>query len=128
MDFQKGKFVVEPFTGPQLPTDLFVVGGATPGGWNNPVPAPSQQFTRLNSCEFEIASLALNQANGMYLLLPVNGSWASKYGGVGSGNGSNEPLGDLFKEGGSDLKAPDVAGNYKININFASAKYKLTKL
>lgn len=128
LDFQRGRFMVEPFTGPQLPTDLFIVGGATPGGWNNPVPAPAQQFTRLNSCEFEIASLALNQANGMYLLLPVNGSWSSKYGGVGSSNGSNEPLADSFKESGSDLKAPDVAGNYKMNFNFATSKYKLTKL
>jgi hypothetical protein len=128
MDFQRGKYVVEPFTGPKLPTDLFIVGGGTPGGWNNPVPVPSQQFLRLNSCEFEIASLALNQANGMFLLLPVNGSWASKYGGVGGNNGSNQPLGDKFKEGGSDLKAPDVAGNYKINVNFATEKYKASKL
>ncbi|MCX6209005.1 MAG: SusE domain-containing protein [Bacteroidetes bacterium] len=128
VDFQQGKFTVVPYTGPTLPSDLFIVGGATPGSWSNPVPTPSQQFVRLNSCEFEIASLNLNQANGMYLLLPVNGSWASKYGGVGSSNGSNEPLGDSFKEGGSDLKAPDVVGNYKMNINFATAKYKLTKL
>jgi len=127
-DFQRGKFTIVPFTGPQLPTDLFIVGGATPGGWNNPVPTPTQQFTRLNSCEFELASLSLNQANGMYLLLPVNGSWSSKYGGVGSTNGSNQPIGDSFKEGGSDLKAPDVSGNYKINVNFATATYKLTKL
>lgn len=128
VDFQQGKFTCVPYSGPTLPNDLFIVGGATPGGWNNPVPTPSQQFVRLSNAEFEIASLALNQANGMYLLLPVNGSWSDKYGGVGGSNGSNIPLGDNFKQGGSDLAAPAVAGNYKINVNFATGKYTLTKL
>lgn len=128
VDFFRGKFTCVPYTGPTLPTDLFIVGGATPGSWNNPVPVPSQQFTRKGNCLFEIASLNLNSANGMYLLLPVNGSWSDKYGGVGGSNGSNNPLEDMFKAGGSDLAAPTVAGDYKISINFATAKYKLTKL
>ncbi|MFY8126955.1 MAG: SusE domain-containing protein [Chitinophagaceae bacterium] len=128
LEFQTGKFTCVPYTGPTLPNNLFIVGGATPGSWSNPVPVPSQQFTRLNSCEFEIASLNLNQANGMYLFLPVNGSWSEKYGGVGSSNGSNDPLSDSFKAGGSDLRAPSVAGNYKINVNFATTKFNLTKL
>ncbi|CAF4739582.1 unnamed protein product, partial [Rotaria sp. Silwood1] len=128
VDFQQGKFTCVPYSGPTLPDDLFIVGGATPGGWTNPVPTPSQQFVRLSNAEFEISSLALNQANGMYLFLPVNGSWSEKYGGVGGSNGSNIPLGDSFKQGGSDLAAPTVAGNYKINVNFATGKYTLTKL
>ncbi len=128
VDFQQGKFTVVPYTGPTLPTDLFIVGGATPGSWSNPVPVPSQQFTRLNSCEFEISNLALNAANGNYLLLPVNGSWSAKYGGVGANNGSNNPMQDMFKEGGSDLAAPTVSGDYKVNVNFATSMYKLTKL
>lgn len=48
LDFQTGKFSVIPYTG-NLPANLFIVGDATNGGWNNPVPVPSQQLTRLNS-------------------------------------------------------------------------------
>ncbi len=30
------------------PTSLYIVGDATPSGWNNPVPTPSQQFTQID--------------------------------------------------------------------------------
>jgi starch-binding outer membrane protein SusE/F len=134
-DFQQGKFTVVPYTG-VLPTNLFIIGSATPGGdatgWNNPVPVPSQQFTRVNSSLFEI-TIALN-ANKSYVLLPVNGSWTDKYGGMG-GNNTNNVNGDDFKFGGSDLLAPAVGGNYKISVNFAagtkdgsSGRFTLTKL
>lgn len=127
MDFQRGKFTVVPFTGPNLPTNLFMVGDATPGGWNNPVPVPSQQFTRLNSCQFEIASLAITPSKE-YLLLPVNGDWSNKYAvanktlpGLSAGGTFGYNLGDNFP-------GPTVAGNYKIEVNFATAKFKTTKL
>ena len=121
-DFQQGKFTVTPYTG-TLATDLFIVGNATPGGdaagWNNPVPVPSQQFTRVNSSLFEL-TIALN-ANKSYLLLPANGLWDHKYGGLGSSNNSNNVLGDELKYEGSDLKAPTENATYKISINFAAS-------
>jgi hypothetical protein len=120
LDFQKGNFTVTPYTG-TLATELYIVGSATPGGdatgWNNPVPVPSQQFTRVNSSLFEL-TIALN-ANKSYLFLPVNGSWANKYGGTG-GNNSNNVNGDEIKYNGSDMLAPAVSGNYKISVNFAT--------
>jgi len=137
VDFQHGKFSVSPYTGPLLPTDLFIVGSATPGGWNNPVPVPSQQFTRLNSVQFEIPSLAISGGNE-YLFLPVNGDWNHKYA------VSNPALPGLSAGGffGYDASAnfpgPAVSGNYKIEVNFAihdpaaptaaTALFKTTKL
>ncbi|HMK19390.1 MAG TPA: SusE domain-containing protein [Chitinophagaceae bacterium] len=119
-DFQQGKFTVTPYTG-TLASSLFIVGNATPGGdatgWNNPVPVPSQQFTRVNSSLFELTIPLI--ANKSYLLLPANGSWDHKYGGLG-GNNSNNVLGDELKYDGSDLKAPTENATYKISINFAS--------
>lgn len=104
---------------------LFMVGSTTPGGWNNPVPVPSQEFTLINPYTFE---LTLNlTANDSYLLLPVNGSWGDKYGGTGSSNNSNNPDEDDFSRGGSDLKAPAVSGSYKITVNFKTGKFKLVK-
>lgn len=131
VDFQAGKFTVSPYSG-TLATDIFIVGDATPGGWNNPVPVPSQQFTRVNSSLFEL-TIALN-ASKSYLFLPVNGSWTNKYGGMG-GNGSNNVNGDEIKYGGSDMLSPTVSGNYKISVNFAtgttagsSGRFTLVKL
>ena len=127
MDFQIGKFTVVPYTGPTLPTDLFMVGNATPGGWNNPVPVPSQQLTRLNSCVWEMPSIAVTGGNE-FLMLPVNGSWSNKYSvadktlpGLSAGGTFGYNLNDNFP-------APAVSGNYQIDLNFATAKFKTTKL
>jgi len=55
LNFQSGKFTVTPFTQQHgVPDSLYIVGDATPGGWNNPVPVPSQQFTRINSTRWEL--------------------------------------------------------------------------
>lgn len=119
-DFQQGRFTVTPYTG-TLATTLFIVGNATPGGdatgWNNPVPLPSQQFTRVNSSLFELTIPLI--ANKTFLLLPVNGSWANKYGGLGNNN-TNIVTGDEFKYNGSDLKAPAENATYKLSFNFAT--------
>ncbi len=121
IDFQSGKFTTTPYEG-TLATDLFIVGNATPGGdasgWNNPVPVPSQQFTRVNASLFELTIPLI--ANKTFLLLPVNGSWDHKYGGLGNNN-SNNVSGDDFKYDGTDLKAPAEDGTYKISINFAGS-------
>lgn len=117
-DFQQGKFTVTPYTG-TLATALFIVGDATPGGWDNPDPAlPTQTFTRVNSSLFEL-TIALNGGKS-YLFLPVAGSWTNKYGGMG-GNNSNNVDGDDFKYNGTDMKAPAVSGTYKISVNFAAS-------
>lgn len=129
MDFQRGTFTCVPYNGPDLATNLFIVGNATPGGWNNPVPVPSQQFTRLNSCEFELSTLALTGGNE-YLLLPENGNWGKKYAVEDNSIAGSDMTGPFkyYTSGGQNMKAPTVSGNYKINVNFATAKYKLTKL
>ena len=127
VDFQTGKFAVTPFTQQHgLPSELYIVGDATPGGWNNPVPVPSQSFTRLTSTKFEIASLALTPAK-KYLFLPTNGDWGRKFGAV-DGSSPDIKLGGPFKPEGGDMPSPDVAGNYKITVDFINNTYSLVKL
>ena len=127
VDFQTGKFTVTPFTQQHgLPSELYIVGDATPGGWNNPVPVPSQRFTRLNSVQFEIPSLALTP-NKAYLFLPTNGDWSRKFGAVDN-SAAGIKLGGPFKPEGQDMPSPDVAGNYKITVDFVSGRYTLVKL
>ncbi len=124
------KFVVTPYAIPPKVTPpasgkLFMVGSATPGGWNNPVPVPSQEFTKMSPTFFQL-TLALTGGNS-YLFLPVNGDWGTKYGGLG-GNNTNNVNEDDFRQGGGDLLAPAASGNYKIEVDFQRGKFKLTKL
>jgi hypothetical protein len=104
---------------------LYIVGSATPGGWNNPVPVPNQEFVQKSPTLYEITVPIIG--GNSYLLLPVNGDWGAKYGGLGANN-SNNPNEDDFKAGGGDLLAPTTSGNYKIEVDFQKGKFKLTKL
>ena len=119
-------YAIPPKVDPPTSGNLFIVGNATPGDWNNPVPVPSQQFTKVSTTLYQIDNLPLIGGN-FYLLLPVNGDWSAKYGAIGA-NGSNNPDSDDFRIGGGDLVAPAASGNYKIVIDFQRGKYILTKL
>lgn len=103
-----------------VPTNLFIVGDATPGGWSNPVPEPSQKLTKVGSTKFTI-TLALTGGKA-YLLLPNNGLWNAKYGCIG-GNYSNNPSGDDFKPDGGDILAPAASGTYTITLEFKTGKF-----
>jgi len=124
LNFQSGKFIVTPYAGGTLPENLYIVGDATPGGWDNPVPVPSQQFTRLNSAQFE---LTINLTGSkQYLFLPVNGDWSHKF---ATDNASdNTKMGGTFKyDAPTNFPGPDDSGTYKIDVNFIDNTYTLTK-
>lgn len=126
VDFQSGKFTVTPYTS-ALPTNLYIVGDATAGGWNNPVPVPSQQFTQLNSSEWSITMPLVG--GKQYLLLPSNGDWSKKYAlkdnsiaGIAKGgefgyHQDGQPSPDVYQ---SNFVAPSTSGTYTIRVNFAA--------
>lgn len=124
LDFQHGKFSVTPYS-QVLPDSLFIVGDATAGGWGNPVPVPSQRFTRINSSQFRI-TLPLTGGR-QYLMLPVNGSWANKF------SVSDNTIAGLSAGGsfGYDLPknfpGPDASGNYTILADFLNYQFTVTK-
>ena len=130
---EKVGFTATPFAPPpkvQTPTDgrLFIVGNATPGGWNNPVPLPSQEFKRISSTLYEI-TVPLGGAGTFYLFLPENGSWSSKYavpdnGAPGVANGGEFRF---YTSGGQDFPAPAAAGNYKITADFQKGLFTVVK-
>ena len=122
-NFETNTFTVTPYTGvTPVPTNLYIVGDATAGGWNNPVPVPSQQFTRVGLTDFQL-TLPLS-STGSYLFLPVNGDWSNKYGGTSATGG---PI--LYDNSvpSSNTPGPAVTGNYLVDVNFATGVYKLTK-
>lgn len=124
VDFQNGKFTVTPYAG-VLPDSLYIVGDATAGGWNNPVPVPSQQLTRLNSSQFQI-TLPLTGGK-QYLLLPVNGDWSHKFA-VANNSVTNLWAGGAF---GYDLNdnfpGPPTSGTYKITVDFLTNTFTVTQ-
>ncbi len=125
LKFTVTPFSIPPVVAPPASNRLFLVGNASPGGWNNPVPVPSQEFTRVSATQYE---LVVNiTPGGSYLFLPVNGSWDAKYGGTG-GNNSNNVNGGDFKDGGSDMLAPTTSGPHKIVVDFQRGKFTVTKL
>jgi len=103
---------------------LFIVGDATQGGWNNPVPVPSQEFTQPDADNF--AAVIKMNAGGQYLLLPVNGDWSAKYGNACGGNGCNNAAADAFKAQGDNFSGPGTAGWYKMLFNFQTGTFKVT--
>ena len=123
VNFQNNTYTVTPYAGPvPVPTNLYIVGDATAGGWNNPVPTPSQQFTRINTSDFQI-TVALT-AGKSFLFLPLNGDWTHKFGGTSATGGT------ILADGavpGTNTPAPAVSGNYLIDVNFLTGTYTLTK-
>lgn len=120
VNFQTGTYTVTPFTA-TIPANLYIVGDATVGGWSNPVPVPSQQFTRIDAVSFGI--VVKLTAGKSYLFLPVNGDWSHKYG------GSSATGGTLLADGavpGSNTPAPATTGNYQIIVNFQAMTYTVT--
>ena len=134
VNFEKSTFTVTPYTGVvPVPTNLFIVGDATPGAWGNPVPVPSQQFTRVSLTEFQL-TLPLT-AGGSYLLLPNNlGQWEAKYAvvdntiaGLSAGGAFGYYSNANPTSYNSNIPAPGVSGNYLIDVNFATGKFTTTK-
>lgn len=123
VNFTKGTYSVTPVTTNIIPVNLYIVGDATPGGWNNPVPVPSQQFTQVSNGEFQL-TLPLTTGKS-YLFLPINnGDWSHKYGGISATGG------DLLADGAvpsSNTPSPAVNGTYLIDVNFIANTYSLTK-
>jgi starch-binding outer membrane protein SusE/F len=121
--------VTPPGTPPQyLDGKLFITGSATPASWmagGDPELA-SQKFTRVSRTLYVLNSITLTGGNS-FLFVPQYGDWSNKYGGI-NGNNTNNVDGDDFKYNGSDLKAPPVSGNYKIEVDFQRGKYTVTKL
>ena len=125
------KFVATPYAIPpkvQTPSsgDLFLVGSATAGGWNNPVPVPSQKFTKVSATLYEI-TIPLTGGQE-YLFLPVNGDWSHKYAVPNKTLPGLADGGDFGYDKNDNFPGPAASGNYKISVDFQRGKFTVTKL
>lgn len=128
-------FVVEPpgtsTATPQYSDgNLWIVGDAVASGWSNPLPAPydnTQKFTRAGGATDVLhyeANITFN-ATGGYKLIQTQGVWSTQYHAL---DGTAKLSGN-FEKKDSDPQFPSPgAGLYKVEINFQTGSYKLTKL
>jgi hypothetical protein len=119
-------YVVPPKVAPPASGELFLVGDATVGGWNNPVPVPTQQFEQIDSVTYG-GVFELSKGK-QYLMLPVNGDWSQKYA-VSDNSVSGLSAGGSFsyyKSGGQNFPAPDSTGLYKIMVDFQHGTFTVT--
>jgi starch-binding outer membrane protein SusE/F len=121
------KFQYTPYKVPPkvaLPTSgkLFLVGDASQGGWNNPVPVPTQEFAKIDETTF---AGVFNLIGGkQYLVLPVNGDWSHKF--SISVNTLPADGGDFGYDLPTNFNGPANNGWYKIVLDFQTGKYTLT--
>lgn len=110
--------------------NLWIVGDAVASGWSNPLPSPydvSQKFSRVGGPTDVLhyqANITFN-ATGGYKLIQTQGVWSTQYHAL---DGTAKLSGD-FEKKDSDPQFPSPgAGLYKVEINFQTGTYKLTKL
>lgn len=105
---------------------LWIVGDAVASGWSNPLPSPydvSQKFTKIDVLHYQ-ATITFN-ATGGYKLIQEQGVWATQYHAL---DGTAKLSGE-FEKKDSDPQFPSPgAGQYKVEVNFQTGAYKLTKL
>lgn len=123
VNFTAKPYSPPPAVNPPASGKLFLIGGATPGGWSNPVPA-NQELTKISNTKYEI-TIPLT-GGGIILFLPINGDWGDKYGFDGNNN-ENIAEGDKLRRGGGDIKVPAADGTYKVVVDFQSGRFSITR-
>ncbi|MDO9375869.1 MAG: SusE domain-containing protein [Bacteroidota bacterium] len=116
-------YAIPPKVNPPASGALYVTGNAVPSDWTNSPPT-TQKFKVVTPTLYELTVPLV--AGNSYLFLPDFGSWDAKFGFTGANNANNVD-GDDFKFGGGDIKAPATSGNYKIQVNFQTGKFSVTK-
>lgn len=120
-------YKVPPKVAPPTSETLFLVGSATPGGWNNPVPVPAQRFTRIDSVTYE--GTFYLKGGGEYLILPVNNNnWDNKYS-VANNTAPGLNAGGAFGLNLRDnIPGPANTGLYRIRLDFQTGTFSVVQV
>ena len=117
-------YVVPPKVTPPSSKALYLVGSATVGGWNNPVPVPTQQFTRVDSVTYQGKFYLIG--GQQYLALPVNGDWSNKYAVADNTKVGLDKGGDFGFNFSDNFPGPAATGIYNIKFDFQAGKFTVT--
>ncbi len=116
LTIQATPYVVPAKVLPPQSGTLFLVGSATAGGWGNPVPTPAQQFTKVDSLDYE--GTFYLRGGQQYLMLPVDGDWSHKYAVDDNSVAGLNAGGDFGYDLSSNFPGPAASGMYKITVDF----------
>ena len=110
---------------------LWALGDAFASGWNNPMLAPfntSQRFRRADVLLYVLDDVTFN-ASGFYKLIQTQGVWGTQYRPAPTSVANVDPMAGEFEKRDADpgFRSPG-AGRYRIEMNFQTGKYKLTRL
>lgn len=126
LKFAATPYAIPPKVTPPASGHLYLVGSATAGGWNNPVPVPSQEFTKISPTFYEIT---VNLIGGQeYLFLPVNGDWSHKYAVADKTLAGLSAGGDFKMDAKDNFPGPATSGTYKIQVDFQAGTFTVIKL
>jgi hypothetical protein len=112
---------------------LWALGDAFASGWSNPMQAPynvSQKFRRdaSNPLLYILDDVTFN-ASGEYKLIQAQGVWGTQYRPTPTDAANIDAMAGEFekRDANPGFKSPG-AGRYKVEMNFQTGKYKLTRL
>jgi hypothetical protein len=123
LKFDVTPYAIPPKVAPPVTGHLYLVGSATAGGWNNPVPVPTQEFTQISTTLYRITVTLIG--GQQYLFLPTNGDWSHKYACVAANTVSTG--GDFGYDFNDNFPGPASGGTYKIEVDFQRGKFTVTQ-
>ena len=122
-------YAIPPKVTPPATGNLWIIGSAVAGGWDNPIPSPydvTQKFTRVSETLYELTVPLIAGSGNGYKLIQENGVWGTQYHAL---DGTVFTGGD-FEQKDSDpqFPAPAASGTYKISVDFQRGKYYVVKV
>ncbi len=110
-----------------IPDVVYLVGGATSIGWT---PTSGLAFTKDGIGKYSLVTTLSTGNGGMKIMASNSGAWAPQWGTNATGSNLFGTLG--YRAGDSnpdpaEIPAPEVAGTYKIEVDFTEFTYKVTK-
>jgi len=129
-DFSTGTYSVT--AAPSIltaPSDLYIVGDATPLAWA--APDATQKFTKVDENTFKITIHLTGGKNYAFITAALAWTDPAYVLPIGSAADSYTTSGDIIESGtvnswgGVNMKSPASSGNYIITVNFKSGTYNI---
>ena len=111
--------------------ELYITGDATGSGWSN-TPPETQRCTKVSNTEYSIVTDFV--PGKQYKFLTTLNNWQPQYGILAATSPTPKTGGDIGYNFGlagqkdpDSFPTPDAAGKYKVDLNFKTGKYTVTK-
>lgn len=124
------KMVVTPYLDVAVPIPttgvLYITGDGVPSSWTN-TPPDNQLCTKVSNTEYTITMSFV--PGKQYKFLSTQGAWQPQYGIAAGGTATGGNIAYNLGTGSdpASFATPGEAGNYKVDLNFKTGRYTVTK-